>query len=390
MQEIIPSLEITWQYFCEKFNYNYHLLNVDTAPLSNDLKSILISDLIVVTCFNTKIAQYIKIIREQLNIDTRLFFYLHGLATVALWPLHRFHILHLLRSNDLFIATCEGDIKCMKLAFENGNTIKIPFTIDNHLLLEDFSIRDCPLVYIGRISPQKNIELLIKTYSLLDQKIKLQHPLIIYGSEDHLGFPNLGILENNYLSKLKILINELDLENYIFLRGFVDRIQIQEELGSNFVFISPSTHSDENFGMSCLRSLLAGATCVLSAWGGHLEFKKHFPDQIYYIKTQINSTGTQINLHDFKKSILSALANKKNGPKAIPSYFSFENTCHHLQEFLIHSEYNSQPLSPLPLALTVFKQQEFFEKNNKIQQCFNSFDDPAFISFFEAYSSDIV
>ena len=171
--------------------------------------------------------------REKLQIDSPFYFYLHGLATIALWPLERFGVLQLFNANDLFIATCDGDINSMKISFNNARTAKIPFTLVNTLVPSELRIAKLPFIFIGRISPQKNLDSLIKSYAKLDKATQEEHPLIIYGNEDHLGYPNLGILEHFYLQKLKQLASKLNVENQCQFRGFLAREKIQEIHGSN-------------------------------------------------------------------------------------------------------------------------------------------------------------
>lgn len=385
MEEIIPMIEHSWKYLSEKSRYDFLLINADVSTPANHLPDFLSSDLIVVTCFNTKIAWFIKVLREKLNIDTRLFFYLHGLATISLWPLQRFGILSLLTSRDLFIGSCEGDLKSMALSFTNAETLKVPFTIINSPVVSKKCEESCPFVFIGRISPQKNLDLLIKAYGHLDDSCKKDHPLIFYGEEDHLGFPNIGIKENFYLEKLKTLVNELQLEKSVVFKGYVNRLKIEEELGNNYIFVSPSTHSDENFGMAAFRALLSGVPCVLSAWGGHSEFRKEYSDQIYFIEPYLTPDGPSLNIFEFTRALILATANTKRKKTAWAESFSLETICHLLEKGMNNLHSKSEGLQATPLALTIFDQQKYFERNNEIQQCFKSFDDPAFVLFFKAY-----
>lgn len=384
MQEIIPFIEKCWSSLSEKHGHQCTFINVDDTSPAHHLTLLMTSDLIVVTCFNTKIAHFIKILREKLGIDTRIFFYLHGLATVALWPLERFGILHLMKSDDLFIGTCNGDIKSLELSFKNASTVKIPFTIMDHSLLERQDAPFPPFVYIGRISPQKNLHFLIEAYSQLDPSIKKAHPLIFYGVEDHLGFPNIGKEEKQYQQKLMGLIEQLNLKNFVHFKGFVERKIIQKELGNHYVFISPSTHSDENFGMAAFRALISGASCILTAWGGHLEFKKHFSKQLIYLTPKLASSGPFISVSELKEAMINSLS-IKNQKADCPKEMSFESICLDLNEKIEQAKNHSTPLEPTDLAKSVFLKQKSFESKNQIQRCFESFEDPAFISFFEAY-----
>lgn len=386
MQEIIPMIEKSWNELAQKENYSLTTINVDETTPAQFMPALISSDLIVITCFNTKIARFIKMIRESYKIDTPFFFYLHGLATIGLWPLERFGVLSLFTSNDLFIGTCEGDLESMNISFENARTQKIPFTISDSPMAHDHLSASAPFVYIGRISPQKNLDQLITAYSELPLNIRENHPLYLYGNEDHLGYPNIGQKEISYLEKLETLVETLNLKDQVTFKGFVDRLDIQNELGSNYIFVSPSTHSDENFGMAAFRALLSGATCVLSDWGGHKEYKNHYPGQIHYLTPLLTDTGPIIPLKEFAEVLLKAVRERQQGQPGFPEAFSMETIHSLLKSELARPPCLNENLKPKTLAQVLFSQQKNFESQEDIQRCFHSFSDPAFISFFKAYA----
>lgn len=388
MQEIIPMIEYTWESYCRHKNHSLKFIDVDTSDPILNIRDLLKSDLIVITCFNLKIARYVKIIREKLQIDTQIFFYLHGLATIAMWPLERFGIIQFLNSNDLFIATCEGDIRSMKISFKNARTAKIAFTIIEPPPNTKIKNTTLPFIYIGRISPQKNLNLIIKAYSKLQKSIQNKHPLIFYGKEDNLGYPNLGITETNYLKKLKFLIKKLNIEEHCQFMGFIERERIQEIHGSNYVFISPSTHSDENFGMAAFRSLRSGVTCILSDWGGHKEFKSEYSEQILFLKARLSNSGPSIDIDEISKAMIKAISQANELLPKVSSYFNLQNIYFLLEKEINRNVLKKGSIIPTTLALEIFKQQREFEKNNEIQRCFKSFTDPAFIELFKAYSGE--
>nr|BDT30131.1 glycosyltransferase [Bacteriovorax sp. HI3] len=386
MQEIIPMIEKSWSELAQKENYILTIINVEESTSAQFMPELISSDLIVISCFNTKIARFIKIIRESYKIDTPFFFYLHGLATIGLWPLERFGVLSLFTSNDLFIGTCEGDLESMKISFENARTKKIPFTISDSPMTHDHLSASAPFVYIGRISPQKNLDQLITAYSDLPLSIRENHPLYLYGNEDHLGYPNIGQKENTYLEKLKKLVETLSLKDQVTFKGFVNRLDIQKELGSNYIFVSPSTHSDENFGMAAFRALLSGATCVLSDWGGHKEYKNHYPNHIYYVTALLTDVGPIIPLKQFTETLLQAVRERQQGHPGFPEAFSMETIHSILKNEMGRLPLQNESLKPKSLAQILFSQQKEFESQDDIQRCFYSFSDPAFISFFKAYA----
>lgn len=384
MQEIIPLIEQSWDFLCQKENFHIHSINVDNDSISKNLKYLLSADVFVVTCFNVKIASAIILLRTKLQLDTKIIFYLHGLATIALWPLKRFGVLDVLSSSDIFIGTCEGDLASVKLSLENAQCVKIPFTITEYNIQKLISQTIKPFVFIGRISPQKNLDQLILAYAQLSSEIKANHLLIIYGAEDHLGYPNLGIKDANYLLKLQEIIKEHNLNSHVILKGFVDRHQIQEELKDGYIFVSPSTHSDENFGMAAFRALIHGSPAILSRWGGHIEYQQEFREQVTYVSPYLNNKS-EINTTELYHALLEASKKTSDYDNRIPHHFSMESISQSLLS-LLEKEGHSAPLIPTSIAKNVFLNQERFEKEGEIQRCFTSFNDPNFIDFFKAYS----
>jgi glycosyltransferase involved in cell wall biosynthesis len=387
MQEIIPMIESIWDHVCLDNDYDIQKIDLDTTSIEKVLNVLITADVFVITCFNTKISRFIQLVRGKMRIDTRLIFYLHGLATIALWPLARFEILHLLTSMDVFIGTCQGDLECMKQSFHNANTVKIPFTI-NDFKIENEERKDIPFVYIGRISPQKNLDQLLHAYEKLDVSIKENHPLFIYGTEDNLGYPNNGLYNNFYLKSLKQLINELKLEECVVLKGFVERQSIQEELGRNYIFISPTTHSDENFGMAAFRSLLSGAPCILTSWGGHKEFISDFKKQVHLVNISLNHDGPSVDPNELAGIMKRVCTNFTSSTSPLPKRFSREAIVSSLKSIVEESASGASELAPTKLAQKVFDQQKFFELHyGENQRCFKSFEDECLIAFFNAYSS---
>ena len=108
--------------------------------------------------------------------------------------------------------------------------------------------------------------------------------LTIFGDEDNLGSPNMGILSNSYKDFLLSLISMLKVEDLVAFKGFVSRKIIDKYLAeTDFIYVSPSLHADENFGMSPFNILKNGGYCLLSDWGGFSEYRNYFSNQVSYL-----------------------------------------------------------------------------------------------------------
>lgn len=386
MQEIIPGIEEVWKEIAKNQKWQLTLINVDKERPSKYLQTFLTSDLIVCSAFNTQIALFIQFIRKEFHLDQPIIFYLHGLATIGLWPLKRFGIFDLLTTRDIFIGTCAGDLASLNIILSDFKYIQSRF-----YLLDKFPTtmpkKTTGFIMVTRLSPQKNIIQTINSYIKLDRAIKENYPLIIYGSEDHLGYPNLGISVNDYLEQITSVIKEHKAESHVLLKGFVPREVINLEMSHDQIFISVSTHSDENFGMAALRSLLFGQKAILSNWGGHKNFTKNFKGQITYVDVEVNSTGLPAPI-DIENALLESIKSKSSNEfKSLPIY-SKEEIAKDLYDDLtkcLADQKKDGPLNPRPIFSSILETQKNFEKENKIMQCFKSTEDQNYLELINAY-----
>jgi glycosyltransferase involved in cell wall biosynthesis len=385
MEEIIPGLEESWRHCLENEKFSYKIINVDQQKPVACLKLFLSAQKIIITAFNAQMAYFMKVIRSSYSIDAPFIFHLHGLASIGCWPLERFGVMNLLREDDLFIGTCSADKKCIDLTFENAHTEIVPFPLIN-FQKNDLEETQKGFVYVGRISPQKNLHLLIRAYANLDKDLQDDFPLIIYGKEDHLGFPNLGIEVFDYYETLQKLIVEFDLVSRVIFKGFVAREIIQREVGKHHIFISLSTHSDENFGMAALRALTSGCRTILTSWGGHKEFFKIFPDLLSLVPVSITNNGPQFSL-TFVTNLMKKMCYQQAQLPVIPAVFNFtiESIALSFKPFL-KREGKQNKIRPTDVCINVCEQQKKFESNDQIQRCFSTSDDYLLQCFLLAYA----
>lgn len=389
MQEIIPQLELCWLGTASK-SHQVRVINVDQAALKDIVKLALVADNIVITCFNLKLAKIFNLIRSKMSIATRIIFHLHNQATIALWPLKSFGMLDFFNSEDIFISSCSRDLNTLQLSVKNAKCFVAPFTLEKDDLLSMIKRRgqsfDKKLYYVGRISRQKNIHLIIEAIKLLkNDGINIEFD--IYGEEDCLGSPNMGISDFTYCDELVALIDNYGLKNSIHLKGHVQRdILYLNALDKRQIFITASSHSDENFGMALFRGLLKGDLCIMSDWGGHFDFLKIFRNQIFYFGIYPkDEAGLTANIIDIKMKILEALNSSATleDEKDILDTYSEEKISE------IFSRIISLPLNhAMPMSFT-----DLFENVNQARvtyknhptKVFNDYNDPNAIEFFKSY-----
>lgn len=394
MQEIIPSILETWEFLRKKSNkINLSTVNTDKLDLNLLLREGIKSDFIVIPCFNQNIARSLVFIKEKFKIDTPLIFYIHGFASIGCWPLLEWGFESFLDKKDIFIVTCKRDIKQLGLSLHTQNIFKVPFyikTLENKL--EKNRSDTINFYTISRISEQKNIEVLLYALNMLKKKKDFEFKFQVFGKEDHLGHPNLGLKSANYLDQLKSLTHKLDLSKEVIFHGFIDREQIPKHFtAGNNIFLSASLHSDENFGVSVFRALSRGHNCIISDWGGHRDYLEHFPALVRLVKTTVNKSGPHVEYQLFYQCLIYALEDKSyiNRSPYRPSYYCLEKISLSLNSLLESSKKNKK-FSFTPLAKQIYKNRLYFKeknKNNKDCQIYSNHYDPLMHLIYSEYSS---
>ncbi len=105
-----------------------------------------------------------------------------------------------------------------------------------------FTKNDVIFIYVGRLSPEKNLPLLIRAF---------------YGvamTYDHVRLLLVG--EGPERDNLETLIRHMEISNKVFFTGLVDYKQIPAYLTSSDIFVTPS--SAETFGLSTVEAMAAG------------------------------------------------------------------------------------------------------------------------------------
>ncbi len=105
------------------------------------------------------------------------------------------------------------------------------------------------VLFIGRISPIKNLEEMVRAFA----QLSLQRTrLMLVGPE----------LEPEYAARLRALIEELDLQKQVLLTGELYESDKLSALASACVFVLPSTY--ESYGNAAAEAVAAGVPVLLS------------------------------------------------------------------------------------------------------------------------------
>jgi glycosyltransferase involved in cell wall biosynthesis len=133
---------------------------------------------------------------------------------------------------------------------DRAHVVPPPWLGREHSPREKPSARDDTVLFLGRIAPVKNIEVLIDAWpAVLSSKPDAK--LVIAGSG-----------EARYVARIEQRANELGIGDSVRFCGFVTGAEKQRLLSSASLVALPSHH--ENFGIAVLESLDAGVPVVIS------------------------------------------------------------------------------------------------------------------------------
>jgi glycosyltransferase involved in cell wall biosynthesis len=386
MQEIIPSIEEIWL----ELNNHGHAVKkvcVDDLDMKTFISDALWADKFVITAFNLKIVRAFEIVKKSLQHSGQTFFYVHNMATIGCWPLNYWGLSKYLTTNDIFVVSCTRDIESLKSNYSNCRYILTPFTYTQKRaslekkLLEQNDEDD--FVYIGRLSAQKNLHSLIWAFSEFHKKNKSNSRLIIFGKEDDLGSPNMGMKCSSYEQHLRELSEVCEISDKIDFRGFVDRDVINSELEtSNYIMISTSLHSDENFGMAAFNYLINGKRCILSNWGGHNDYLDSFSDQLELITVKKSQLGPVVSAFDIEKSLKNSFK-KKTYSEHFPEKYCISTILKTIQSNL--SNLDRDPLEIHEHSKKILENQNDLSEEKYNEQIFRCYQDELSHVFFAHY-----
>lgn len=379
MQEIIPYIVLSWQEIPD-----VEVINVDEIKIDTILKKALKAKNIICTCFSVELVSIIKFLRSDMSLDFRLFFYVHGLASVALWPLRKWNLFDIFKQSDVFVVSCKRDIEALKLAVKSFTYALHPFYIKYKTKIS--KINPYHLVYIGRVSEQKNLHNLLIAF----KKLTLVNPsyrLDIIGGYDELGSPNMGIASASYTKYLSNLVMDLNLGESVNFLGHQSRDFLNYYLEDSCpLYVNMSLHSDENFGATPYQILSGGGGAVLSNWGGFFDHAQLFPNQCLLANVYIDDYGPRVDIDHFVSQVLKF---QKNPIEKNNSNYDFSETFKSLldwtnlsSELIIATQFSDDLLA---------KRERYYNSTeNKIKnfgsQIFSSYEDKNAHKLFQSYA----
>jgi len=172
------------------------------------------------------------------------------------------------------------------------------------------------IVYIGRLSKTKNIELLIHAFS----KIKTQNiDLVIAG-------PDFGMLK-----KLKQLTIDHGIENRVNFRGWISEEEKINLLSETTIFVHPSL--EDVFLLSLLEAASIGVPCVSFDVQSNSEILEDGKTGIIVKEINSDALAEKLDLLLNNKKLYEEIS--KNSKLLLPQKFNWEKTTQILESIYI-------------------------------------------------------
>lgn len=309
VNEWISLIEAASAIIAYWYRYQDSCTRVELLDLSKGIqksqakKVALESDLLVVVKISPTTSQFIKLTR-RINPDCKMIFHCFESASVYFANTFLYGIDEDLYQQDLWIMSCKADAELANLAWKNIKTAVIPLkSVDMHIAYSKKQYECSHIYYFGRISEQKNLIASLYAVALVARKMReYGRKFKVYGYEDFLGVPNLRIPSQGYLEYLYATVKLLGIKDLVEFRPAVEVNKIEEEL-SQGIFLSPSIHSDENFGLVAFRAMKIGTPVILSKWGGHIDHTTSFAG-IEYVDVFETNSGPEVNPYQIAKILL--------------------------------------------------------------------------------------
>ena len=314
MQEILPAIEGVWTGIGESERNIVRMVHV---PLVDDILPTHGSPLarIVVTALTPGTLELATRLRLQMNEAAPMIIYIHGDATEGFHALggHQAFraLVNILTQRDAFVVACEADAAAVRCSFPNADVCVVPFPLVDQFKVSrgnrDARHETSRLAYVGRVRRRRTCTpCSSRSGSCACRPRAASHARHLWRRgrcRQPAHGPHVPELRGLPAGSRRAVGHRAP--------GDVARVQSADWLFDNVhraphVFVSPTLHSDENFGSSVLASLVNGHQVVTTAWGGHLGFQEWFREQLVLVPVHRSTNGPVVHPVSLAEAVVRA------------------------------------------------------------------------------------
>ncbi len=211
--------------------------------------------------------------------------------------------------------------------------------------------RKYTILHVGRLCKEKNIDILIKAYKKIVNKMPNSQLLILS--------------KGPYETILKSLVKKLGMEKYIKFLGYVSEEEKIKLYNSSDLFVIPSTTDTQ--GIVTIEAMASGTPVIAANIAGSKEFVKNNYNGLLFKPNDIN---------DLSKKILSVYKNKNTTAKLVKNAYKtadmldIKNCIQKLENLYASLINNNYCINSKPLKISVVVCAKNKEKN--IESCLNA------------------
>lgn len=389
MAEVLPTVERVWTAIGRSDRAEVRMLRVPLVPDVVEEVLVFAPTRIVLTVVTPGTIEVATLLRQRMAGRPPMILYMYGDATEGLHAFGGFA--DILTERDMFVCSSEADAAATRRCFPRADVVAIPFPLVDQFVLNRGPQGPVPvrLAYVGRVSEQKNLHTLLLALWIVRAVHGETPGLDVYGAVDGLGSPNMGLTFPDYGEYLRRLTKRLGLEDTVTWHGFMPRDWLFDHVHTApHAMVSPSLHSDENFGSSVLASLVNGQQVVTTEWGGHVAYRQWFPEQLTLVPVHRTTTGPAIDPVALADAIRLALGRASTVSVSdadldrARTAFSERIVVGRTLALLDRPGGDAVPMAKSPEQRHLDRQRARFGGGRKI---FEDYADPVARLFFEAY-----
>lgn len=227
-----------------------------------------------------------------------------------------------LKTTDMLVGNCAGDLEIARKFFRNAETRLLPFVYDETTFCQldparreaikaklGVGEKDRILLYAGRVTIEKNVHTVLSVFRVLQNLIPDLH-LIVVGDGWDVPFREFGVYTFGMTGVLRRLGHKLGIdEKRVHVVRGVGAETLRNLYNVADVSINFTLHHDENFGLSQVESMACGTPVIGTKWGG---LKDTIVDGQtgFHISTVVTPSGVKVNWWEAVNKICDLLGDQ--------------------------------------------------------------------------------